>query len=130
VIVTDVSEETLPVATLNAAADCPAATVTEAGTLAAAALLLVNETFAPPVGATASSVTFAVEDAPEEIDGAELFTEATDVAVVDPPPVPVLPPAGDPEKELPVVPQPTRSTSARHIATARATSKLLTLRLR
>jgi hypothetical protein len=42
----------------------PAATVTEAGTLAAFVLLLVNATTAPPAGAAALSVTVPVLFAP------------------------------------------------------------------
>ena len=51
------------VATVKLALVCPAATVTLAGTVAAA-LLLDNVTAMPPVGAAAVSVTVPVELAP------------------------------------------------------------------
>jgi hypothetical protein len=51
------------VATVKLALVCPAATVTLAGTIAAA-LLLDNVTTVPPVGAAAVSVTVPVELAP------------------------------------------------------------------
>src|SRR5204862_5458756 len=61
--------ETVPtvkvfVATVNVAVVAPAATVTEAGTVAALVLLLVNATTAPPTGAAALSVTVPVLFAP------------------------------------------------------------------
>src|SRR5215471_21355399 len=61
--------ETVPtvtvfVATVNVAVVAPAATVTEAGTVAALVLLLVNATTAPPAGAAALSVTVPVLFAP------------------------------------------------------------------
>src|SRR6516162_3136170 len=52
------------VATVNVAVVAPAATVTEAGTVAALVLLLVNATTAPPAGAAALSVTVPVLFAP------------------------------------------------------------------
>src|SRR5215467_5884734 len=45
---------------MNVAVVAPAATVTEAGTVAALVLLLVNPTTAPPAGAAALSVTVPV----------------------------------------------------------------------
>ena len=51
---------TVLVATVNVAVVAPAATVTEAGTVAALVLLLVNATTAPPAGAAALSVTVPV----------------------------------------------------------------------
>src|SRR5262252_9050363 len=61
--------ETVPrvtvfVATVNVAVVAPAATVTEAGTVAALVLLLVNATTAPPAGAAALRVTVPVLFAP------------------------------------------------------------------
>src|SRR5438270_12277522 len=55
---------TVFVATMNVAVVAPAATVTEAGTVAALRLLLVNATTAPPAGAAALSVTVPVLFAP------------------------------------------------------------------
>lgn len=61
VAVTD--EVTLEVATVKVAVVLPAATVTDAGTVAEA-LLLESETKAPPAGAAAVKVTVPVEDVP------------------------------------------------------------------
>src|SRR5207249_9199141 len=55
---------TVFVATVNVAVVAPAATVTDAGTVAALVLLLVNATTAPPAGAAALSVTVPVLFAP------------------------------------------------------------------
>ena len=55
---------TVFVTTVNVAVVAPAATVTEAGTVAALVLLLVNVTTAPPAGAAALSVTVPVLFAP------------------------------------------------------------------
>ena len=55
---------TVFVATVNLAVVAPAATVTDAGTVAALRLLLVNATTAPPAGAAALSVTVPVLFAP------------------------------------------------------------------
>ena len=60
---TEVGNATDDVFTLKVAVLLPAATVTEAGTVAEA-LLLDNETEIPPEGAAALSVTVPVEDAP------------------------------------------------------------------
>ena len=57
----DVVIRTMDVLTLKLALVAPAGTVTLGGTLAAE-LLLVSATTAPPGGATALSVTVAVED--------------------------------------------------------------------
>jgi hypothetical protein len=60
-----VVELTALVATEDVVADVPpAGTVTEAGTVAAAVLLLLSDTTAPPVGAAALSVTVAEPVAP------------------------------------------------------------------
>src|SRR5438046_9546018 len=55
---------TVFVATVNLPVFAPAATVTDAGTVAALRLLLVNATTAPPAGAAALSVTVPVLFAP------------------------------------------------------------------
>src|SRR5205823_3215703 len=58
--VTAVGTATTLVVTGNVFVVAPAATVTEAGTVAALVLLLVNATTAPPAGAAALSVTVPV----------------------------------------------------------------------
>ena len=52
------------VVAVKAAVVAPAGTVTDAGTCAAAVLLDVNATTAPPVGAGLSKVTVPVDDTP------------------------------------------------------------------
>jgi hypothetical protein len=64
VTVTSVSEATGSVVAVKVAVVVPAATVTDAGTWAAAVLLEVNVTTAPPVGAGPSRATMPVEDTP------------------------------------------------------------------
>ncbi|HEV8636851.1 MAG TPA: hypothetical protein VG370_21745 [Chloroflexota bacterium] len=64
VIVTGVDAPTALVVTVNVALVAPAAIVTLAGTLAAAALLLESDTAAPPLGAAALKVTVPVEELP------------------------------------------------------------------
>ena len=61
-MVTGVDVVTALVVTVNVALLAPAATVTLAGTVAVAVLLLVRATAAPPVGAGPLSVTVPVED--------------------------------------------------------------------
>ena len=63
-MVTDVEAVTLLVVTVNVALLAPAATVTLAGTVAAAVLSLERETAAPPLGAGPLRVTVPVEDDP------------------------------------------------------------------
>lgn len=77
VIVTAVWAETAPVVTVNVAVVCPAATVTEPCTTAAA-LLLDSETADPPVGATPVSFTVPVEEAPPNTDVG--FRESDEIA--------------------------------------------------
>ena len=67
---TDVVVVTLAVVTVNPAAVVPAPTVTLAGTLTTAGLLLDSDTVAPPVGAPADSETNAdVFEPPLTLDG-------------------------------------------------------------
>jgi len=62
--VADVEALTDFVLTVNVAVVAPAATVTLAGTVAAAVLLLESDTTAPPLGAAALKVTVPVEEVP------------------------------------------------------------------
>ena len=57
VIVTETDEEVAAVEIVKEAVVLPAGTVTEAGTVAAAVLLLDNRTVMPPVGADVANVT-------------------------------------------------------------------------
>ena len=61
-------EVTVWLVTVKFAVVAPAATFTDAGTVAAAVLLLDNVTISPPVGAGAVKVTVAVEFAPPATD--------------------------------------------------------------
>jgi hypothetical protein len=63
-IVTGVDAATDAVVTVNVALVAPAATVTLAGTVAAAVLLLVSVTTAPPAGAALVNVAVPVEPFP------------------------------------------------------------------
>jgi hypothetical protein len=63
-MVTDVEAVTLLVVTVNVALLAPAATVTLAGTVAAAVLSLERETAAPPLGAGPLRVTVPAEGDP------------------------------------------------------------------
>ena len=99
-IKTDVSEETLPVATAKLTDVWPAKTVTLAGTLAAAALLLVSVTRAPPEGAGVFNVTVADVELPATTVEGFTVTLLTDAAIT--PPVPVPPPLPVPAPVLPV----------------------------
>jgi hypothetical protein len=66
VIVTAVSRATGLVVAVNSAVVAPSATVTDAGTWAAAVLLEVRVTIAPPAGAGPLKVTNPVEDKPPD----------------------------------------------------------------
>jgi hypothetical protein len=80
VIVTVVVEETGLVDTVKVAVVAPAATVTDAGTWAAAVLLEVKLTTAPPVGATLLSVTVPVEETPPATDVGLTLTPVREAA--------------------------------------------------
>jgi hypothetical protein len=74
VIVTAVVEATEFVVAVKVAVVAPAATVTDAGTWAAAVLLEVKLTTAPPVGAGLSRVTVPVDDVPPATDAGFTLT--------------------------------------------------------
>ena len=76
-MVTDVEAVTLLVLTVNVALLTPAATVTLAGTVAAAVLSLESETTAPPLGAGPLRVTVPVEgDPPVTLIGLSAIEES------------------------------------------------------
>ena len=80
-IVTGVLAVTDDVVAANVAVVAPAATITLAGTVTTAVLLLVNDTTAPPAGAPDVSVTVPVEPVPPvTLDG----LTATEVNVAGP----------------------------------------------
>jgi hypothetical protein len=74
-ILSAVSLATALVAMVNVAVVAPAATVTLAGTCAAATLLLDNVTTAPPAGAGPVRVTVPVDEVPPITEGGLIFTE-------------------------------------------------------
>jgi hypothetical protein len=75
--VTDVEAVTALVLAANVALLAPAATVTLAGTVAAAVLSLIRETAAPPLGAGPLSVTVPVEgDPPVTLIGLSAIAES------------------------------------------------------
>ena len=74
-IVTAVLEATGLVVAVKDAVVCPAGTVTVAGTWAAAVLLDVNATAAPPAGAGPLSVTVPVEGLPPTTEVGFRLTE-------------------------------------------------------
>ena len=79
--VADVEALTGVVLTVNVAVVAPAATVTLAGTVAAAVLLLESDTTAPPLGAAALKVTVPVEEAPPTtLVGLTVTAESADAA--------------------------------------------------
>ena len=80
-IVTVVLPATGVVVTLNVALVAPAATVTLAGTCAAAVLLLDRATTAPPVGAGPLNVTVPVDEVPPSTDVGFKLTELATSAV-------------------------------------------------
>src|SRR5438445_9078794 len=63
-MVTSVEAVTALVDTMKLAVIAPAATVTEAGTVATAGLLLESETTAPPAGASKPRITVPLETSP------------------------------------------------------------------
>jgi len=76
-MVTDVEAVTLLVFTVNVALVAPTATVTFAGTVAAAVWSLERETAAPPLGAGPLSVTVTVEgDPPVTLAGLSAIAES------------------------------------------------------
>jgi hypothetical protein len=81
VIVTGVSAATGNVVAVKVPVVAPAATVTDAGTEAAAVLLEVRVTTAPPAGAGLASVTVPVEDVPPSTEAGDTATERRAAAV-------------------------------------------------
>jgi hypothetical protein len=76
-IVADVDVVTVAVLTVNVALVAPAATVTLAGTVARAVLLLVSVTTAPPDGAALASVAVPCEVLPPAtVDGLSVIAES------------------------------------------------------
>jgi hypothetical protein len=84
VIVADVAVETVVVVTVNVRLVLPAATVTFAGTVATAVLLLESVTTAPPDGAGALSVTVPCDELPPVTVVGDSDSEDSDGAPADP----------------------------------------------
>ena len=80
-MVTDVEAVTAVVVTVKVALVAPASTVTLAGTVATAVLLLERVTTAPPLGAAALRVTVPVEGLPPKTLVGFRVTEERVVAV-------------------------------------------------
>jgi hypothetical protein len=85
-IVADVEDDTVCVVTVNVRLVAPAVTVTLAGTVAAAVLLLESITTAPPDGAALDNVTVPCEELPPVTLVGESDNDAS-VGVLPPPPV-------------------------------------------
>ena len=79
-IVTAVLEATGLVVAVNVPVVAPAATVTDAGTCAAAVLLEVKLTTAPPVGAGPLSFTVPVDDTPPSTEAGLTLTDVSAAA--------------------------------------------------
>jgi len=90
-MVTDVLLATGLVLTVNVAVVAFAVTVTLAGTVAAAVLLLLSVTTAPPVGAGPFSVTVPVDEVPPVTDVGFRLTALGAGGVTAKPPVCVVP---------------------------------------
>jgi hypothetical protein len=69
------------VVTVNVAVVCPAATVTELGTVAAA-LPLIRDTDVPPAGEGADKVTVPVEEAPPRTEVGDNVTDSRTSGVI------------------------------------------------
>lgn len=87
-IVVDVEDDTVCVVTVNVRLVAPADTVTLAGTVAAAVLLLESVTTAPPDGAALDSVTVPCDELPPVTLAGESDSDAS-VGVLVPPGVTV-----------------------------------------
>jgi hypothetical protein len=81
VIVAVVAADDATVSIWNVWLELPAATVTFAGTVAAA-LLLVNDTSAPPVGAADVNTTVPVTSSPPETEVGDTETDCSAAVVV------------------------------------------------
>jgi len=83
VIVTGLAALTLFVVTVKVAVVVPASTVTDAGTVAAAVLLLARLTVNPPAGARLETVTVPFEVIPPKtVDGRSVTPDSDDAETV------------------------------------------------